>query len=79
MNAKSTKRHKIAEADTLRPEYTASDLGPGMRGKYHSDFEAGTNLVLLAPDVAKVFATPQAVNDALRSLIALAEQATKYK
>jgi hypothetical protein len=30
--------------------------------------KAGTNIVLLDPDVAKVFKTPRSVNQALRSL-----------
>jgi hypothetical protein len=31
-------------------------------------YKAGTNIVLLEPDVAKVFKTPTSVNQALRSL-----------
>ncbi|MGH8192167.1 MAG: hypothetical protein ACREP2_12045 [Rhodanobacteraceae bacterium] len=50
-----------------------------MRGKYRADFQTGSNLVLLAPDVAEVFETPQAVNDALRSLISVAERAAQRR
>lgn len=39
-------------------------------------YHEGTNLVLLSPDVAKVFPTEEAVNEALRSLIDLAERST---
>lgn len=60
--------------DELRPEYSREDLGPGVRGKYFKTYRAGTNLVLLSPDVAKVFPTEQAVNDALRSLIDVAQK-----
>ena len=63
---------KKDENDELRPEYRREDLGPGVRGKYFEAYRAGTNLVLLSPDVAKVFTTEQAVNDALRSLIDVA-------
>ncbi len=60
--------------DELRPEYRLEDLGTGVRGKYLDSYRAGTNLVLLSPDVAKVFPTDQAVNDALRSLIEVAQR-----
>ena len=33
------------------------------------DYSKGTNLMLLSPEIAKVFPTAEAVNDALRSLI----------
>lgn len=77
MSTRSTKKNKAAESDTLRPSYKREDLGKGVRGKYFADFQAGTNLVLLAPDVAEIFATPRAVNDALRSLIVVAERSTR--
>jgi len=44
------------------------DFSKGVRGKYARKYKAGANIVLLEPDVAKVFKTPRAVNDALRSL-----------
>ena len=40
--------------DDLRPEYDLSQL-TGVRGKYAKKFQAGTNLVLLTPDVARFF------------------------
>jgi hypothetical protein len=61
----------------LRPEYKREDLGKGTRGKYFEDYRKGTNLVLLSPDVAEVFSTDEAVNEALRSLIRLAEKSTR--
>jgi len=67
---------KVKETDELRPEYKREDLGIGVRGKYFEDYSKGTNLVLLTPDVAKVFTSEDAVNDALRSLINLAEKST---
>ncbi len=65
---------KKAKSDELRPEYRREDLGPGVRGKYLEAYRAGTNLVLLSPEIAKVFPTEEAVNDALRSLIEVAEK-----
>ena len=61
-----------SETDELRPEYDLRELlKDGVRGKYVERFRAGTNLVLLEPDVAKAFRDPKAVNDALRLVIEL--------
>jgi hypothetical protein len=65
---------KKARKDELRPEYRRGDLGEGARGKYLKNYRAGTNLVLLRPEVAAAFPTERAVNDALRSLIKVARQ-----
>ena len=65
---------KNVKSDELRPEYRREDLGTGVRGKYLEDYRSGTNLVLLSPDIAKVFPTEEAVNDALRSLIEIAQK-----
>ena len=62
--------------DDLRPEYSREDLGQGVRGKYFEAYQGGTNLVLLSPDVAAVFQTDEAVNEALRALISLAQRST---
>ena len=60
--------------DDLRPEYDLSQLlRGGVRGKYAERFHAGTNLVLLAPDVAQAFPDDQAVNTALRLVMQLAQ------
>jgi hypothetical protein len=60
--------------DELRPEYDMKELlRTGVRGKYANRYKAGTNLVLLEPDVARVFADEEAVNEALRLVIALAK------
>jgi hypothetical protein len=60
--------------DELRPEYDLSQLlEGGVRGKYADRYKAGTNLVLLAPDVAEVFPDEEAVNEALRLVAQLAK------
>ena len=60
--------------DELRPEYDLRELlQGGVRGKYVDRFRAGTNLVLLDPDVAKAFPDEAAVNEALRMVIRLSE------
>ena len=68
-----------AKSDELRPEYHPEDLSTGVRGKYAKDYQAGTNLVLLSPDVAEVFPTDDEVNDALRSLIKVARRSVVPK
>lgn len=65
---------KKAKRDELRPEYKRSDLGRGVRGKYFRSYQEGTNLVLLSPDVADVFTDEASVNEALRTLIKVAQQ-----
>ena len=61
------------EEDELRAEYDLSQLKGRVRGKYVERYRAGTNLVLLEPDVAAVFPDAKAVNEALRLLIKVAE------
>jgi len=59
--------------DELRPEYDLTELiQGGVRGKYVDRFKEGTNLILLAPDVAAVFPDEEAVNEALRLVMKLA-------
>lgn len=58
--------------DELRPEYDMKSLlKDGVRGKYATRYNAGTNLVLLEPDVAKAFPNEKAVNEALKLVIKL--------
>jgi len=59
--------------DDLRPEYDETVLHDGVRGKYVQRYQAGTNVVILDPDVAQAFPTTQAVNEALRLLLNLAQ------
>ncbi len=58
--------------DDLRPEYDLSKmLKNSVRGKYAQRYRAGTNLVLLEPDVAKAFPDEKSVNEALRLVMQL--------
>jgi len=60
--------------DELRSEYDLKTLlKGGVRGKYADRYKEGTNLVLLAPDVARAFPTEDAVNEALRLVIRMAQ------
>ncbi len=60
--------------DDLRPMYDLAQLlKGGVRGKYVERYRAGTNIVRLAPDVAQAFPTEEAVNEALRLVIKMAQ------
>ena len=68
----SAKADKDEMNDELRPEYDLKTLlRGGERGKYVERYKAGTNLVLLDPDVAKAFPDEKSVNEALRLVIEL--------
>lgn len=63
--------------DELRPEYDLSQLQGGVRGKYYRGATAGTNLVLIEPELAEVFPDAESVNSALRLLVDTAGAATR--
>ena len=65
--------------DQLRQEYDLSRLQVGVRGKYYSRANAGTNLVLIDPDLASLFPDGDTVNRALRVLADAAQAATSTK
>ena len=44
------------------------DFSGGVRGKYARRCAEGSNVVVLAPDVARIFKNSDAVNEALRRL-----------
>jgi hypothetical protein len=69
---KRTEKRKAR--DELRREYDLSKLKGGVRGKYMARYRAGTNLVLLSPDVAEYFPDEQSVNAILRALIHVAKR-----
>ena len=75
-----TKKSKLS--DELRPEYDLKSLlKGGMRGKYAARYRAGTNIVLLEPEVAKAFPNEKAVNEALKLVMKLKkvqEEAGRY-
>ena len=74
------KDFKTEMEDELRPEYNLRELiKGGVRGKYVERYRAGTNLVLLAPDVAEAFPTEEAVNQALRLVIELTKLPSRKK
>jgi hypothetical protein len=65
----NTRKRNGSGKDELRREYDLAALKGGVRGKYYERAMAGTNLVLIEPDIAEVFPDSEAVNEALRGLI----------
>ena len=63
--------------DKMRTEYKRSDFGKLERGKFFKEVSKGASVVLLDPQLAKAFPTSEAVNKALRGLLALTEQTTR--
>lgn len=68
------KKNNGKKSDELRAEYRREDLGQGKRGVLFEQYQAGTNLILLSPDVAAAFPSTQAVDKALRGLMQLAQR-----
>lgn len=56
------------DQDEMRAEYDLGELSGRVRGKHYEATKAGTNLVLLDPDVAEEFPDAESVNKALREL-----------
>jgi hypothetical protein len=59
------KKKNTSDPD-MQDEY---DFSEGQRGKYASRFPAGVSVVVLEPDVARVFPSSESVNEALRTLM----------
>ncbi len=53
------------------------DFSKGVRGKYTKRYGAGSNVVVLSPEIAKVFPTSESVNEALRTLVKIARKRSK--
>ena len=58
----------------MLPEY---DFSKGVRGKYTKQYAEGSNVVVLSPDVAKIFRTSESVNAALRTLVRVGRKPLK--
>jgi hypothetical protein len=74
------KKSVVADrGNDMREEYDLSQLKGGIRGKYYRQATAGTNLVLIEPDLMDVFPDGEAVNRALRILAEAARAASSSK
>ena len=65
----------MKKVEEMRAEYRREDLGKGVRGKHYAEFKKGSNLVLLTPELSKIFPNNEAVNAALNSLVGVARSA----
>ena len=63
--------------DEMRAEYKRSDFGKLERGKFFKEVAKGTAVAFIDPKLAKAFPTSEAVNQALRGLLALADEAAR--
>jgi hypothetical protein len=68
------KTHDKSAEPEMRAEY---DFSRGVRGKYARRYAQGANLVLLAPDVARVFPDSESVNSSLRALAGIIRRQRK--
>jgi hypothetical protein len=69
------KKDREAVKDELRAEYKRSDFPEGLvRGKYSKHMRESSNIVVLKPEVAQAFPNGDAVNNALLSLIEIAQK-----
>jgi len=60
----------------MKAEYHFSQ---GVRGKYVEQYNQGTNLVLIDPELTDAFPDAKSVNDALRALVAIAARRDSRK
>jgi hypothetical protein len=65
-----------SDKDTLREEYPEELIKSGVRGKYAKSYREGTNVVLIDPDLQKIFPDSDAVNRALRDYLSTKRTAT---
>jgi hypothetical protein len=68
------KDDKVNDKPEMQDEY---DFSRGVRGKYAGRYAEGSNVVVLSPDVAEAFPDSDAVNDALRALVAIAQRSAR--
>jgi len=72
------KKVKKTNRDELRREYKLSDFPGGfVRGKYMDRLRKSSNIVVLRPEAARAFPNEEAVNNALLSLIEVAQKTTR--
>jgi len=68
------KKASTTKSDQDIPELKHEQLGAGVRGKYLKHVSQGSNVVILQPEIQKAFPTSEAVNKALASMLAFAQE-----
>jgi hypothetical protein len=66
--------NKMQKDSEMLEEY---DFSQGIKGKYAGKYAEGTNVVVIEPDIAKIFSDHNSVNQALRSLAAIIRRQNK--
>jgi hypothetical protein len=61
----------------MRAEYKRSDFSKLERGKFFKAAAKGTSVALIEPKLAKAFPTSEAVNEALRGMLLLADETAR--
>ena len=69
------KGRKKTTGKTTPREY---DFKGGLRGKYAGRFAKGSNVVVLSPDVARVFPDSTSANRALRAFVDMMEKLPNF-
>jgi ribonuclease toxin BrnT of type II toxin-antitoxin system len=65
---------KKAKPGEMRAAYQRSDFSKVERGKYAKRVKASSNIVVLEPEIAAAFPSSAAVNEALQSLVEVAQR-----
>jgi hypothetical protein len=76
MKTKPNRHNKIPKPNNgaIRDTY---DFSKGVRGKHAAQYAAGTNVVVIEPDVAAEFPTAEEVNATLRAVAQLFQRRKK--
>jgi hypothetical protein len=75
MRRKNMKKAPKSRRDpNMLEEY---DFSKGVRGKYVKRLAAGSNIVVLTPEVAKIFPDSDSVNEALLALAKIIQKRAK--
>lgn len=61
----------------MRAQYKRPDFSKLERGKFFKAASKGTTVALIEPKLAKAFPSSEAVNEALRGLLALADETAR--
>ena len=69
-------KFKDDKTNGMKNEY---DFSGGVRGKYAKRYAQGCNVVVLEPDVARLYPNAEAVNRALRALAEVAPRTSRRK
>jgi hypothetical protein len=70
----SHKKSQLPNNGAMRAEY---DFSKGVRGTHAAQYAAGSNVVVIEPDVAAEFPTAEEVNETLRAVAQLLQQRRK--